>query len=88
MIAEKWNFPDALIYAIRYHHDPLSAPAQYRDVVYTVYLATALSDSRDMPRSFDEYEPKVLREYRITSFDQLKRIEERLYSAFLRETRS
>ena len=88
MIAEKWNFPDALVYAIRYHHDPLSAPAQFRDVVYTVYLATALSDSREMPRSFDEYEPKVLREYRITSFEQLKRIEERLYSAFLRETRS
>lgn len=38
-ISEDWGFPDELIQAIGYHHDPSSAKKEYRKFVYTVYIA-------------------------------------------------
>ena len=34
-IAKKWNFPEQLILAIRYHHEPTQAPAAARDAAST-----------------------------------------------------
>src|SRR5208283_4718133 len=44
LIARKWNFPEQLIGAIRYHHEPLECPAGLREIVYPVYLAGAICD--------------------------------------------
>jgi len=85
MIAEKWNFPDALVAAIKYHHNPLSAPRQYRDVIYTVCLANGLCHIRDANFGIEHFEPRVLAEFNITSEEQLRHIEERLHNAFLKE---
>lgn len=38
-MAERWSFPDYLIQAIQFHHSPLSAGKEFRDIVYPVYLA-------------------------------------------------
>lgn len=38
-MALKWSFPDYLVQAIQFHHSPLSAGNEFRDIVFPVYLA-------------------------------------------------
>ena len=52
-IALKWNFPEVLIEAIRYHHMPTECDDEYRDVIYTVYLANALANLEREGLSFE-----------------------------------
>lgn len=85
MIAEKWNFPDALVNAIKYHHTPASAPPEHREVVYAVYLANAICHYEEGDVGFEQIEPTVLRQFKIVEEAQLKRILERLSEALKRE---
>ena len=39
LIAEKWNFTEFLIQGIECHHSPLMAKDEYRNIVYSTYLA-------------------------------------------------
>ncbi|MBV5308140.1 HDOD domain-containing protein [Chromatium okenii] len=52
MLAEHWGLPDSLCACLRFHHDPLRAPATFRVPVILVHLANtgahlAELDSRD-----------------------------------------
>ncbi len=85
LIAEKWNFPDALISAIKYHHTPHEAPTEYREVVFTVYLANSLCNFRDKKLAFDQVDPRILETFRIASESQFRTVSERLENAFARE---
>lgn len=84
-IAEKWNFPDTLIAAIRYHHLPTESPEEFKDVVYTVYLANVICDLEKGEMDFDQIEKKVLVFFGIKSKDQFAVVQERLSSAFEKE---
>lgn len=66
-IAEKWNFPQALVAAIRYHHDPHAAPQEFRQIVYPVYLADAMCLILEGSSSYEQLEPDILSEYGIAS---------------------
>ncbi len=85
LIAEKWNFPDVLISAIRYHHEPFNAPKEHRDVVYAVYLANALCDIERQSLIYEQLDRNVLRDYKITSQQQFEQIHERFRESFKRE---
>ena len=85
LIAEKWNFPDVLVGAIRYHHEPFNAPDTNTDVTYTVYLANALCDLESGAVVYDQLDAAVLKQYQIISETQLKQIHEKLQEAFIRE---
>jgi HD-like signal output (HDOD) protein len=39
LIAEKWNFAEFLIQGIEFHHSPLQAKDEFRNIVYSTYLA-------------------------------------------------
>lgn len=41
-LARKWNFPDHLVESILYHHIPIEASEENRDLVFVVYLANLL----------------------------------------------
>ncbi|PKL15368.1 MAG: hypothetical protein CVV50_00365 [Spirochaetae bacterium HGW-Spirochaetae-6] len=41
-IAEKWNFPPQFVQAIRYHHTPFTAPAEYTELTTLIYLANIM----------------------------------------------
>ncbi len=88
MIAEKWNFPDALVHSIKYHHAPSDAPPDHLDVVLTVYLANVLCHYRNTGMRLEQIDPLALEEFRIESEEHLLRIENRLSKAFQREARS
>lgn len=74
LIAQKWNFPDQLVYGIKHHHDPLSAPVKYKPVVFIVYLASALTDLERGYMSFEQLERPVLSELGVDSEDRLTKL--------------
>jgi len=84
-IALKWNFPDVLVEAIRYHHVPTECNDENKDVVYTVYLANALANLEREGLSYDLMDKEVLSHFGITSKEQFDIISTKLQEAFVRE---
>jgi len=85
MIAEKWNFPEQLIAAIRHHHEPNETDEKFIDVVYTVYLANALTAIEKEEITFAQIDKDVLNDFGIHTADHLNKIQERLDKAFLQQ---
>ena len=84
-IAEKWNFPEGLVACIRYHHDPESAPKEYRDLVDTVYLANIFCLMEKGDVNFDQFESAVLERFGIVSKKQVDTLLQKFSSGFNRE---
>ncbi|MDR1617850.1 MAG: HDOD domain-containing protein [Treponema sp.] len=85
MIAEKWNFPEGLVMAIRYHHDPVSVPEEYKNLVYTVYLANMFCEYENGNVTFDQFESAVLENFGINSKKQVDSLLERFALGFKKE---
>jgi putative nucleotidyltransferase with HDIG domain len=85
MIAEKWNFPEALVNAIRYHHDPASAPEKDQALVDTVYLANMLCEYERGDVGFDQFNPGVLERFGITTKNQIDSLLELFAAGFKKE---
>jgi putative nucleotidyltransferase with HDIG domain len=86
LIAEKWNFPENLVAAIRFHHDPVAAPPELRDLVDTVYLANMFCEYEVGNVSFDQFEESALKNYGITSKTQIDTLLSRFSSGFKAES--
>lgn len=71
-IAEKWNFPEVIVQTIRYHHNPLSAPEKMRTVVAIVYLANMIANYQDETVEFYQFEPVILKLFKMKKENQLK----------------
>ena len=85
LIAEKWNFPEDLVMSIRYHHDPMSAPEEYRDLVSAVYIANMFCELENENVNFDQFEPEVLDIFGIGSKKQVDSLLERFSQGFIKE---
>jgi putative nucleotidyltransferase with HDIG domain len=85
LIAEKWNFPDRLVTAIRYHHDPGSVPDDSKDLVDAVYLANMFCEYENKNIAFDQLESGPLENYGLQNKKQVDTLLERLSSGFSRE---
>jgi putative nucleotidyltransferase with HDIG domain len=85
LIAEKWNFPDVLVNAIRYHHEPFRAPDDFREVVYTVYLANAFLDLESGAIVFEQMDHNALKSFSISSEAQLEQIHDYLKQTYRAE---
>jgi putative nucleotidyltransferase with HDIG domain len=84
-IAEKWNFPENLVTAIRFHHDPVSAPPETKDLVETVYLANMFCEYEAGNVTFEQLETSVLENFGITSKKQIDSLLERFSLGFKKE---
>jgi len=82
LIAEKWNFPDTLVNAIRYHHDPESAPDEFRDLASSVYLANMFCEYENGNVTFDQFEEIPLAIYGIGDKAQFESLLERFKKSF------
>jgi putative nucleotidyltransferase with HDIG domain len=82
LIAKKWNFPEQLISAIRYHHEPQQCPPVNRDIVHSVYLANVICDIERERIGFDQVQMTVLKDFRIETAEQLDTIQGKLAKAF------
>jgi putative nucleotidyltransferase with HDIG domain len=87
LIAEKWNFPERLVSAIRYHHDPGSAPEEHADLVDTVYLANMFCEYETGNAGFDQFEQGPLENYKLQSQKQIEILLERLSAGFKKENK-
>jgi HD-like signal output (HDOD) protein len=86
LLAEKWNFPESLASAIRYHHDPSSAPEKDRILVDAVYLANMFCECEDGNVVFDQFDPDVLERFGIKTKNQIKRLMEQFSAGFKKES--
>ena len=84
-IATKWNFPEALIHAIEYHHHPGDCPPEHKDVVFTVYMANVLSDVKHRDFDFDQFDQDVMKQFNLQSHEQMDTLRTRLENMFMRE---
>jgi len=85
LIAEKWNFPDKLVAAIRYHHDPDAAPFDCKDMVDTVYLANMFCEYENKNISYDQLESGPLDNYGLKHQKQVDALLKRLSAGFIKE---
>jgi putative nucleotidyltransferase with HDIG domain len=74
LIAEKWNFPENLVAAIRFHHAPGNAPEEYSLLVDTVYLANMLCEIEHGGAVFEQLDGTVLSRFKITRSEQINKI--------------
>ncbi|MDR0555222.1 MAG: HDOD domain-containing protein [Treponema sp.] len=82
LVADKWNFPDEFVQAIRFHHDPLSAPPPYRELTDAVYLANMFCEYENNNVSFEQFEPTVLESFGICSKKHIDGLLERFSIGF------
>ena len=85
-ISEKWNFPESLIAAIRYHHEPSLESGEFRDVVYVVYLANVFCEYEGGNISYEQIEPSVLHDYGFTNEKHFKAVVEKMSAGFKQES--
>ena len=85
LIADKWNFPENLVAAIRYHHDPASAPQEFKDIVDTVYLANMFCELETGGVNFNQLDPAVLENFGLTSKKHVDALLEKFTKGFRRE---
>ncbi|MDR2444691.1 MAG: HDOD domain-containing protein [Spirochaetaceae bacterium] len=86
LLAEKWNFPENLVAAIRFHHTPGDAPEKYRLLVDTVYLANMLCAVEQGSAVFEQLDGSVLSRFNITNSSQIGKIIDTFSKGFDRET--
>jgi putative nucleotidyltransferase with HDIG domain len=86
LIAKKWNFPEQLVAAIRFHHSPMECPEEHRDVVFSVYMANCIADLERERIVHDQIDSRVLLDFGITDDAQLVRIQSRLAAVFEQQT--
>ncbi len=85
LIAEKWNFPETLVNAIRLHHEPAIAPDEFKDVVTIVYLANMFVEYHGGAISYDQFDPKILAEFGIANEGQVQLLVDTLAKGFTLE---
>ncbi len=82
ILAEKWNFPETLISAIEFHHDPIFAQDDFIEIVYTVYLANAFCNIEDGILSPAELNPSVLQFFNLKNNEEITTVSERLKALY------
>lgn len=85
-IAEKWNFPDCLVAAIRFHHEPSLESGDFRDVVHAVYMANIFTEYEAGNIAYEQIEPSVLQDYGFTSEKHFKTVVDKMSEGFRLES--
>ena len=81
-IGEKWNFPEMITQAIRYHHNPFVAPESVVPLVLVVYLANMLTHYEESAVDFYLFDTEALKKCNISSKEQLDSIANQLKATF------
>lgn len=82
LLAEKWKFPEPLVVALRYQDKPLQSPADYEDLVHTIYMATMVQSSNQQHGDYFTVEHEILQKFAITSQAEFKALAKKLDEAY------
>ncbi|ADN01142.1 HDOD domain-containing protein [Spirochaeta thermophila] len=85
LLAEKWNFPDLLVAAIRFHHTPEGAPGEMDRIVQTVYAANAIAMFEEGRLTWEQMDHGILSRFQITDKEGLDQLRRSLRRSFERE---
>ncbi len=78
IIAKNWNFPEYLIDAIKFHHSPLNESGQFRDIVFTVYLANMICGIESRKYTYFYIEEAVLEHFNLLEQNAFNEFHKRL----------
>ncbi len=85
-VAEKWNFPDSLVAAIRYHHEPSLMTTDFKDIAFTVYMANVFCDFEKGSITWEQVDPLVLQDFGFLNEKQFVKAVEQFSNAFKQES--
>lgn len=85
-VAEKWNFPESLVAAIRFHHEPSLMTTDFKDVVFTVYLANVFCEYELGGMSYDQIDKGVLQDFGFLSDKQFGKTVDQFVEGFRQES--
>ena len=81
-LAERWDFPPAIVNAIRYQHDYESAPEEFRLVAALVSLVDIILHYQAGDVEFSQIKPDLLKLFSISGEDDFKSLCDRLSVEF------
>lgn len=84
-IAEKWNFPENLVVAIEFHHDPEKCPDEMKGVAYSVCLANLISHYNEKLIVFDQIDQSILSFFNIRNEEQFNHVVDTIVKKFEQE---
>lgn len=70
-VASRWDFPEKLVQAIKFHHIPQQADEEYRTVAFVVYLANEIFHYVQGNRDMDDLNHQVLAFFGLDRADSL-----------------
>ncbi len=82
MVLKKWNFNEAMVFAVEYHLRPHMAPEKYRELIYIIYLATVLTEYEDRKFRFDTVDEDVLEHFQLNTPEKLGELYNRLKAEY------
>ncbi len=87
-LAEKWNFPPAIINAIRFQHDYERAPEDFRMLAALVSFVDIILHYQDGEIQFSQIKPDLLKIFSIDEEEQFKELSDRLVTEFAAASRA
>ncbi len=87
MMGRKWNFPEKLIEAIEFHHEPYRASDENKGFIYCIYLANLIAQNNFMNNleKFTNIDYAILDFFKIKSYAEFNFICERLNQLYENE---
>ncbi len=87
MMAQKWNFPDNIVSAIGFHHQPQLSKDEHRIITSIAYLANMLTRAHRQDFSIMDIEKPVLEIFGIKSEIELKALIDELNDLYKLQSR-
>lgn len=81
-ISRKWNLPDYVTEAIRFHHSPLLASPEYYDIVFITYLANEMCNIEKGKFNFDHLENDVLKVFGISDLESFEAFHSKIVNRY------
>lgn len=82
MLAERWQFPEAIVQAIRFQQKPLQAPEPFKRLIHSVYLAVRIQQASGGKIDYYSIEEDIRKDFAIESPIQFQGLVERLDSEY------
>lgn len=72
-LAQKWNFPDKYINSIKYHHNPLDAPEEFKPITYSIYLGNEIYHYLKGERKYSSINLNILKFFDFDTEDKFNK---------------
>jgi putative nucleotidyltransferase with HDIG domain len=82
LIAQKWNFPESLVEAIKFHHSPNSCSSKNTELVYIIYLANMMIGIEDRRYNYFYMDEGILERYDLLEIEKFNLLHERLKNKY------